>query len=333
MGGGTGDGGDGPQLVHHEVAAALEFLPHALHLHGAIPQGHDAGLLDEGCGIARVVGLDLGAGGDDLLGSSGIAQAPTGHGVGLGEPIHHHCQLLDLLSQGGDGDEARPIVYELFVDLVGDDKDLLPDAHLRDSFQLLARIERPGWVTGGVQDEGLGVGGHRIGEIPGSKPEPVFFVGGHENRVSPRELHLIGVRNPAGGGDQHVVPRVVKDLGQVEEVRLRAGGDDDLVRGVSEAVVALELVANGLLQIGDAVVGRVFREIGVEGGLGGALDGVGGGEVRLPHGEVHEVDALGPHLERFGADAERGRECNSIHPFSKHGDASNENHQGAKAPR
>jgi len=61
---------------------------------------------------------------------------------------------------------------------------------------------------------------------------------------------------------------------------LAAAGDDDLVARVVQAVVALELGPDGILQLGDAVGGRILGEPLLEGLDGGGLDVGRGVEVR-----------------------------------------------------
>ena len=54
------------------------------------------------------------------LGGGHIAQAPAGHGVGLGHAVHGEGPLLHA-RQGGDANVLLPIVDEPLIHLVGDD--------------------------------------------------------------------------------------------------------------------------------------------------------------------------------------------------------------------
>ncbi|CAN4015246.1 Ribonuclease H1 N-terminal domain-containing protein, partial [Dysosmobacter welbionis] len=78
------------------------------------------------------------------------------------------------------------------------------------------------------------------------------------------------------GGDDDLVPWV-QDGGEGGEQRLRgAHRQDDLTGGVVEAMgLSLEF-GDGLQRVGIAVAGGIVGIVGVQSGLGGLLDDVGG---------------------------------------------------------
>ena len=88
---------------------------------------------------------------------------------------------------------------------------------------------------------------------------------------------------------------------------LAAAGDCDLRGIVGQPVVALKLVGNGLLQLGNAGRGRVFCEAFIERLLGGVLDVVGRVEVRFAGAESDDVLAFSLEAFGLGADGERNR--------------------------
>ena len=96
---------------------------------------------------------------------------------------------------------------------------------------------------------------------------------------------------------------------------LAAGGNDGALGGDVLAVEFLEVTAHGGPQLGDAGHGRVTAEIGVDGGLGGLTDMLGGGEVRFAHGQAGDLYALGPQLHGAGIDAEGQRGLHGAHTF------------------
>ena len=256
--------------------------------------------------------LDLRARRDDLARPRGVAEPPPGHRERLGEAVDHDRQLLDLVAHRGDRDEALPVVDELLVDFVRDHPDLLAHAHLGDLFELLAGVRGAGRVARVVEDDRLGVGRDRRRQVARGEAEAVLFAGRDDHGVGLGELDLVRVGDPVRRRDQDVVALVVERHRDVEQGVLRSGRDDDLVGGVGEAVVAFELAADRLLEVGDAVVGGVLGEVRVERGLGGPLHDLRGREVRLADREVDDVDPLCPHLGGAGVDAQRRRQRDAV---------------------
>lgn len=78
------DAGNGGHALVEVVPAGLKGLPHDLDLILGAAEGLGGGGLGDGAGageaVAEVVAHDL----DDLLAGRGKADAPAGHGVGLG---------------------------------------------------------------------------------------------------------------------------------------------------------------------------------------------------------------------------------------------------------
>ena len=85
---------------------------------------------------------------------------------------------------------------------------------------------------------------------------------------------------------------------------LAAAGDRDLRGFVSKAVVALEFVDDGLLELGDARCGGVFGEAVIERLFGGVLDVIRGVKIRLAGAETDHVLAAFLHLAGDGGDGE-----------------------------
>ena len=119
-------------------------------------------------------------------------------------------------------------------------------------------------------------------ELGGRDLELLIGPGVDQDRGAAGQQGHVRVGDPVGRGDDHLVARVQDRLGQVVEALLAAAGDQDLVRLVLEAVVALELGDDGLLELRRAVHRRVLGEAVVDGRDGGLLDVIRGVEVRLP---------------------------------------------------
>ncbi len=73
----------------------------------------------------------------------------------------------------------------------------------------------------------------------GRRRKPSSSVVGTMTGVAPDEPHLLGVADPVGRGDDHLVPGLVQREREVEEHVLGAAADDDLLRRGPEAPVPL----------------------------------------------------------------------------------------------
>src|SRR5262249_41036287 len=116
----AGDAGNRVQTLGDEATAAVELR------HPVVQELLRAGQRSQGALLryrGRVGGhrvLKTSHCRDYLRFGGGIADAPSGHGVGLGDAIHGDGALLDLRSEGGDRGGLVPIVDQLLIDLIGD---------------------------------------------------------------------------------------------------------------------------------------------------------------------------------------------------------------------
>ena len=123
--------------------------------------------------------------------------------------------------------------------------------------------------------------------------------------VGAGQLDLLGNRRPVRRVHDHFVAGLEERHGRVEQRLLGAGGDDDFVRPVGDAVVVLVARADRLAQLQDARRRGVVREVGVERRVRRRLDVLGRREVRLARAEVDDVDALTAQSVGFRRDAQR----------------------------
>ena len=101
--------------------------------------------------MAQIVADQLG----DVCGGGHIADAPAGHGIGLGNTIDQQGAFLDLRADGGKADELLSIIHQMIIDLVADHVNILFYADLGDLLQLLAACTSwPGGVGGVVENHG-----------------------------------------------------------------------------------------------------------------------------------------------------------------------------------
>ena len=154
-------------------------------------------------------------------------------------------------------------------------------------------------VAGRVEQEPLGLGRDGLGQDFRLQLVAVLdaAVGGHG--LAAAEQHDVGVGHPVGRRDHDLVAGVQRAQQRVVEHLLAAGADRDLRRLVVEAVLALELGADGGLELGDAVDVGVLRLALLEGADGGVLDVVGRVEIGLARRQRDHVPAFRFQLARF----------------------------------
>ena len=240
--------------------------------------------------------LEGGHGLDDVLRASGIADAPAGHGVGLGDAVDDDGLGLHIVAQGGEADVVLAVVDQLLVDLVGDDVETGLHSQLCDLHQLAAGIDAAVGVGGAVEDDGLGLFVDVGAQHLGGDDEVVLLAAVHHHRHAAGHAHHLGVAQPAGGGQQHLVAGVDQRAQGGEDHLLCAVGDDDLGGIVGHAVVAEEFIADLCAQIHGSGHSRVARDARVDGEFARVVDVLRGAEVRLAGAKGDHVHALGAQL-------------------------------------
>ena len=73
----------------------------------------------------------------------GIADAPAGHRIGLGDAVHDQAAVPQLRAGPAEGDEYAPVEEDMLVDLVREDQHLrVPREHRSERLQLRFGIDR-----------------------------------------------------------------------------------------------------------------------------------------------------------------------------------------------
>ena len=234
------------------------------------------------------------------LGRGEEAKPPTGHAPRLREAVNDDRVVLVRRAEAGDALHHGTVVGEVLVDFVAHDEDALFHADVADGLDFVRGIDAAGGIAGRIQDEQSRLGRDGGKKLGGRDFELGLVRGGQDHRRGAGELDHLRVTQPVGGRDDDLVAFLAGGDDDVEAGVLAAAGDDDLRRLVVEAVLALELVGDGLAQLGDAAAGRVFGEAGGERGSGGVLDVLGGVEVRFAGAKADDVFAGGLHGFGFG---------------------------------
>ena len=111
------------------------------------------------------------------------------------------------------------------------------------------------------------------------------------HRLAAGERHHFRIAHPIGRGDDDLVAGIDGRHQRVVEHLLAAGADDDLVRLVGQAVLALEFGDDRFLQLGNAADVGVLGLAGLDGVDRRQLDVGGRVEIRLAGAKADDVAA------------------------------------------
>ena len=81
--------------------------------------------------MAEVVGHGLG----HRRRGQRIADAPSGHGIGLGDAVDEDRVRLDLVTERGDAGKLHAVIDELIINLIRDDVQIVLDADVRNCLE------------------------------------------------------------------------------------------------------------------------------------------------------------------------------------------------------
>ena len=300
------DAGHLGEEIEDEVATVAEGFAHVddfLALVGVELECCDGGFLCDGAGGGGDLALEFVAGFGDFFGGGDVADAPAGHGVAFGDAVDGDYAVADF----GELCEAFAGAYvvDVFVDFVGDDDDVgVACDDVGEGAELLLGVAHAGGVGGAVEEHHLGLGGDGCFELLGCDLEVVLKAGFDEDAFAAGHAGEGFVGDPIGCGDDDFVAGVDEDLADLVEGLFCAGGHNNLVGGEIQVIISLELVADGLTDVGIAGDGGIMGEIVINGLLGCLFDYFGGVEVGFANGEADDVLALLFELAGFGGHGE-----------------------------
>ena len=170
LGLGAGEAGDGVDAVHQNVTAAGVVRQHGLDAVGAL-ESLGAGHLREAGHAGHQALLQRGELGHiGGVGHQQIAHAPAGHGIGLGEAVQHDDVITNVV-QLGHREGLHAVIDDGVIGLVGEHPQVVLLHHLSDGQHVLLAHHRAGGVAGGVQDDGLCLGGDALLHVGGGHVE------------------------------------------------------------------------------------------------------------------------------------------------------------------
>ena len=249
--------------------------------------------------------------------SCGIAQAPSGHGVALGEAVDGDGQVVQFRTEGGDADVPGVPVYEVFVNFISQDEDVFAQGHFSQGAQF---FYGPGRIVRGSEDDHLGAGGHGFLKLFGGKLPSVFRRGFHDDGDASAHADHFRIADPVRSGDDDFIPLGYGCHDGVETGVLGAGSHGDLGEIVFQVVFPLELFCDGLAECGKTGGRRIFGGSVVQGRDGCLLDVFRGVHFRFTAcqtvnfftGGFHSLGPVG-HLEGQGRGQCRNAGGNHVH--------------------
>ena len=177
------------------------------------------------------------------------ADAPSGHGVGLGDAVDHHAAL-----GGGGGDHRKRhvlviVVGEVLVDLVGHHPDAVLGRPVPDRRDLLRGVHAACGVGRGDEYQQLGARRPRRFQLLDRDAVAAVHAGVHDHRSRSGQCHRLGVAGPVRSGQDDLVAGIQQCQQGVVDGVLATRGDDHLLRRDIEAGVPQRLGGNGLAQL------------------------------------------------------------------------------------
>ena len=252
--------------------------------------------------------LHLAHGCDQLDRTCRIADPPAGHRIGFRDAVHGQGAIIKPRFDFGRGAELEPVKGQMLIHVIRHHPDMrVFHQNIGERLQLVPGIARARRVGGGVEDEPFGLrrdGGVKLlcGDF-----EAVFELAFDRDGRAAAEQDHIGVGHPVGRGDDDLVARIERGHQRIVEHLFAAAGDRDLRRRVVQPVVAFELGADRLFQLGDAIDGGVFRLALFNGANPCGLDVLRRVEIRLTRAQPDHILARGFQLACLVGHGDGGR--------------------------
>ena len=263
---------------------------HAGHVFIGTGQGRDTGFLHRRIGGQEEV-LHQGLhGAHEITGHDEIAQAPAGHGIGLGKTADDHG-IVRVLQ---DGVLFRIPVGQAVIDLVGNDH----GAQFGQGAHALRLQHDARGVAGGVDEHGPGARRDLFGHVFGTELEAFFLMGQRPDGHPARIAHEVGIAGIAGIGEDDFVARIEQGGEKDHHGRGRTGEDQHLVGMQADTIAPLVIGAQMFAQLhiaqGVGVVGLPFVQ-GLEGSLTDALGRIeiGFAQFQVDDGSTLPFELLG----------------------------------------
>ena len=185
--------------------------------------------------------------------------------------------------------------------------------HVGERLQFGARIGGARGVRRRVEQHPFGLRRDRALELRRRQLEAGRHRGLDRHRFAAGKQHHVEIAHPIGRGEDHLVARIERADERIVQHLLAAGADGDLRRLVVEPILALELLDDGVLELGDAVDVGVFRRPAVADRLDRRfLDVVGRVEIGFPSAEADDIAACRFERARLVGDGDGRRRFDAL---------------------
>ncbi len=182
------------------------------------------------------------------------------------------------------------IVYNLLVDLIREDQQIVDDGDLGDGLQYFHPQHRPAWIMRRVEHNHLGLWGDRTLQIGRINLEPVLLSEGHVDWLCFGQLGAIKVMQPGRVRDQHLIPGIKQRQHRHQDGLIGSHRHHYLILGVNPYAILLEqLFGDGFSQLRSPIIGGIMYKALIQGLLGGRLDVLRRVEIGPSHLEVDYV--------------------------------------------
>ena len=155
LGSREGHVGYGGQGFHHGLAPDVELLAHFLNAILRAGHGFHGAPLGEAVDGEHEALLQQGHAADDFGGSGKVADAPTGHGIGLGEGAEDDGTVAHTRF-GRDGTVFEAVIQQAVIGFVGNHQQVVGLGEIGDLAELFLGKNRAGGVVRAVDEQHLG---------------------------------------------------------------------------------------------------------------------------------------------------------------------------------
>ena len=205
--------------------------------------------MGEGAHIAGGLALQGAGGGNYLLGSGQPADAPAGHGPALGKAIYREDAVGKIRGHCRKAVVGVAWGQEKFVDLVTHHEHLgMAAQNVGNRFQFGSTQHHARGIARAIEHEQPARWGDSRLQLLRLEPEALVGITGQFLHRGPSHPGNLGVAQPVGGWQQHLIAGAEQHLKEVVEGLLAAIGDQHLGRRGGDVVFLADLGGDRLAQ-------------------------------------------------------------------------------------